>query len=53
MDNFIVHIKIYTVTKISKVLGMRTQNYIKTVPPYLKITAIALVAIYVDTYIDS
>jgi len=26
---------------------MRTQNYIKTVPQYLKIAAIALVAIYV------
>jgi len=32
---------------------MRTQNYIKTVPQYFKIAAIALVAIYVDTNIDS
>jgi hypothetical protein len=32
---------------------MRTQKYIKTVPQYLKIAAIALVAIYVGTNIDS
>jgi hypothetical protein len=32
---------------------MRTQNYIKIVPQYLKIAAIALVAIYVGTNIDS
>jgi hypothetical protein len=32
---------------------MRIQNYLKTVPQYLKIAAVALVATYVGTNIDT
>jgi hypothetical protein len=38
---------------LTYVLGMRARNYIKTVPQYFKIAAIALVAIHVGTNIDS
>jgi len=34
-------------------MGMRIQNCIKTVPEYLKIAAVALVATYVGKNIDS
>jgi hypothetical protein len=34
-------------------MGMRIQNYIKTIPQNLKIAAIDLVAIYVGTNIVS
>ena len=34
-------------------MRMRIQNYIKTVPEYLKIVAVALVATYVGKNIDS